>query len=408
MKKYTGEQLNKTAFTLGGLGAGDLCIRGSGALANVAVWGKPNVNFDPLIFSALTVLGEENVSRILEAPVPGADVTTHYPDSGYGLSGKTFGLPRFTDGEFTSRFPFAQVRMTDKRLPVEVKLKAWSPFVASDEDSSSLPFAALEFTFENTSSKPLDCVYYFAAENFMRRNDSALVRPLGNGFVLDQPADPADYAVQGAFSVQTDRKAGVDCAWFRGGWFDTLSMLWNSIQKGFTGDKAYGEPVYHGNKSSGASLNVPFHLEPYGKDTIAVRLCWYVPGSGVRHYLPGGDPAKGEDYYQPWYSGKFADIEETAAAWADSFADLRERTRKFSDCFFDTDLPEEIPEAVAANLNILKSGSVLRLRDGRMWGYEGCGDRWGSCPGTTTHVWNYQQATAHLFPRLEQIGRAHV
>jgi uncharacterized protein (DUF608 family) len=59
-------------------------------------------------------------------------------------------------------------------------------------------------------------------------------------------------------------------------------------------------------------------------------------------------------------------------------------------------------EAVAANLTILKSTTVLRQYDGRFWCWEGSGDSWGSCHGSCTHVWNYAQATSHLFPVLER------
>ncbi|HMR84238.1 MAG TPA: GH116 family glycosyl hydrolase, partial [Niabella sp.] len=55
-----------------------------------------------------------------------------------------------------------------------------------------------------------------------------------------------------------------------------------------------------------------------------------------------------------------------------------------------------------ANLTILKSPTVLRQYDGRFWCWEGCGDHWGSCHGSCTHVWNYAQAVPHLFPSLEQ------
>ena len=150
-------------------------------------------------------------------------------------------------------------------------------------------------------------------------------------------------------------------------------------------------------------LSVPFHIEPYAKETIILRLCWYVPSGNVRAYpFEGGDPSKAEDFYQPWYSGQFADIGEAAAFWSREYARLHKQSEIFLDCFFDTDIPEEIPEAIAANLSIMKSGTVLRLRDGRLWGFEGSGDTVGSCPGTTTHVWNYQQAFSHLFPRLER------
>src|SRR5260221_7887445 len=59
-------------------------------------------------------------------------------------------------------------------------------------------------------------------------------------------------------------------------------------------------------------------------------------------------------------------------------------------------------EAVAANLTILKSPTVLRQFDGRLWNFEGCGDRSGCCHGSCTHVWNYAKAIPHLFPALER------
>jgi hypothetical protein len=57
-------------------------------------------------------------------------------------------------------------------------------------------------------------------------------------------------------------------------------------------------------------------------------------------------------------------------------------------------------EAVAANLTILKSPTVLRQKDGRLWCFEGCYDYGGCCHGSCTHVWNYAQAIPHLFPEL--------
>jgi hypothetical protein len=57
---------------------------------------------------------------------------------------------------------------------------------------------------------------------------------------------------------------------------------------------------------------------------------------------------------------------------------------------------------VAANLTIIKSTTVLRQYDGRLWNWEGCGDDGGCCHGSCTHVWNYAQAMPHLFPSLER------
>ena len=74
----------------------------------------------------------------------------------------------------------------------------------------------------------------------------------------------------------------------------------------------------------------------------------------------------------------------------------------FKEAFYSSSLPPEVMEAVAANLSILKSPTVMRQYDGRLWNFEGCGDSWGCCHGSCTHVWNYAQAIPHLFPALER------
>src|SRR6202000_3030938 len=81
---------------------------------------------------------------------------------------------------------------------------------------------------------------------------------------------------------------------------------------------------------------------------------------------------------------------------------LRKNSMLFRNAFFSSTLPPEVVEAVAANLSILKSPTLLRQYDGRLWAWEGCEDDEGSCPGSCTHVWNYAQALPHLFPSLER------
>ena len=83
---------------------------------------------------------------------------------------------------------------------------------------------------------------------------------------------------------------------------------------------------------------------------------------------------------------------------------LRDETQCFTDCFYDTTLPPEVVEAVAANLTILKSPTVLRQTDGRLWAGRAAATR-GCCHGSCTHVWNYAQAMPHLFPELERTLR---
>ncbi len=107
-------------------------------------------------------------------------------------------------------------------------------------------------------------------------------------------------------------------------------------------------------------------------------------------------------FYKPWYSSRFNNIDEVATYWSEHYDQLKERSLLFKNAFYASTLPPEIMEAVAANLTILKSPTVMRQYDGRLWSFEGCGDSGGCCHGSCTHVWNYAQAIPHLFPTLER------
>ena len=48
---------------------------------------------------------------------------------------------------------------------------------------------------------------------------------------------------------------------------------------------------------------------------------------------------------------------------------------------------------------------MIRLEGGEVWAWEGQHEREGSCEGSCTHVWNYQQALSSLFPALERTLR---
>lgn len=55
-----------------------------------------------------------------------------------------------------------------------------------------------------------------------------------------------------------------------------------------------------------------------------------------------------------------------------------------------------------ANLSTLVSTTSFRTSDGVFHGFEGVNDSSGCCFGNCTHVWNYETATAWLFPSLSR------
>ncbi|HEY4207803.1 MAG TPA: GH116 family glycosyl hydrolase [Puia sp.] len=422
---YTGEYLNRPAFPIGGLGAGMFCMEGSGAISHMSVRNRPEIFHEPSLFAAITVKGLKNGAKVLEGPVPPWKFFGQR-GTGNGASGTTFGLPRFAKASFTAKFPFGTVKLQDDDLPLTVQITGWSPFIPTDEDNSGLPVGALEYKFVNRGTTKVEAVFSYNSKNFMTTAQDAAnsINPIANGFVLEQKGTAEKPFLQGSFAIFTD-DAGtiVDHCWFRGGWWDPLTMAWNAVRDG---DIKATEPV--DKDAPGASLFVPFTVAPGAAKTIRVMMAWYVPGSGLHIgevmkdekkdcSLASGCCAGPEDLgvrngksspsanYKPWYSSRFEDIHEVAGYWTKNYTELQKKTKLFTDAFYAGTLPAEVIEAVAANLTILKSPTVMRQYDGRLWSWEGCGDDEGCCHGSCTHVWNYAQAIPHLFPRLEQTLR---
>ncbi|MBN1249303.1 MAG: hypothetical protein JXC32_16710, partial [Anaerolineae bacterium] len=401
---YTGKLLEHLAFPMGGIGAGMICLEGAGALSHVSVRGEPNVHNEPLMFAALAIKGRPTLARVLEGPVPGWKIFSPH-DAGNGLGGTDYGLPRFDEAAFTARFPFGNVVLRDAEVPVTVTITGWSPFIPGDPDSSSLPVAALEYSLHNPTDGPIEAVFSFHARNFMATNtgEGAAVQETRNGFVLWQPGSEEKTWAQGAFSAVVDDSATtVNCAWFRGGWWDPLTIVWKSVKQATTLE---GGPLTEGDPSPGGSLYVPIELGPGETKVVRLRLAWHAPITNLRL---GKDNEEGptccacSGTHTPWYAGVFADIEAVTAYWRAHYDDLKTKTARFTETFYDTTLPPEVVEAIAANLTILKSPTVQRQTDGKLWCWEGCCDTHGCCHGSCTHVWNYAQALPHLFPFLER------
>ncbi|MGH7593018.1 MAG: GH116 family glycosyl hydrolase, partial [Gemmatimonadales bacterium] len=404
---YAGPRLNRVAFPMGGMGAGMICLEGTGALSEISIRHHPDVYNEPCVFAAVSVLGPTKVTRILEGPVPGWKIFGAH-GSAQGDGGASYGLPRFGHATFKARFPFGTVSLTDPSVPLAVQITGWSPFIPGDADSASLPVAALEYHFTNSARHQIKAIFSYNARNFLPLDgdDRHGVRTTPGGFTLWSAGPAAELWRDAAVVIAVDDPGvRVNAAWFRGGWYDPLTMAWKEIEAGASDDRP---AITDGEPSPGGTLSVPFDLAPGASRTITLRLAWYVGHTKLRIGTdpPLAPPPAAEDrFYRPWYAGRFAGIDDVAAFWRDQYADLRNRTAGFTACFYDTTLPSEVIEAVSANLAILKSPTVLRQTDGRLWAYEGCADNTGCCHGSCTHVWNYAQAIPHLFPALERTLR---
>jgi uncharacterized protein (DUF608 family) len=372
------------------------------------------------MFAAICIKGLTNGAKLLEGPVPNWK-KFGLSNAGNGSEGATTGLPRFRKAAFKVQFPFATLDISDTDLPMQVQVKGWSPFIPTDENNSSLPVGAMEYKFTNTGTNTIEAVFSFNAKNFLKVDDGLnSIRALENGFILTE-AGTKEKPFKSEFAIYTDEKpTAVDYCWFRGGWWDPLTMAWNTVKNGVV---KTNDPVE--KDAPGASIYVPFTLAPGRVKTIKVMMAWYTPDSEQTYGEMGPrkencDPNTGccnspsdiaidkydkdfnEKFYKPWYSSQFANMEAVADYWKTNYEELQKKSSLFTKAFYASTLAPEVIEAVASNLSILKSPTVMRQYDGRLWSFEGCGDSWGCCHGSCTHVWNYAQAIPHLFPALER------
>ena len=280
---YTNANLNRVAFPIGGMGTGMFCLEGTGTISHLSVQNVMGFLNEPPCFAAVCVLGntpEQNVARVIEGPIPDWKYFGR-EGTGNGGSGTTYGLPRFKNCTFNAQFPFCTVSLApDAKMPLKAEITGWSPFTPGDADSSSLPIGALEYALNNPTDKPVKAIFSFNSPNILDRNGS--IDSIENGFVLYRSADSSNRETKGALAFFIDTSAGgldkvaVDHCWFRGGWWDALTVAWDNVEKGRIIESA---PV--SSRSPGATIVAPLTLNPGETKTIRLLVAWYAPETNI-------------------------------------------------------------------------------------------------------------------------------
>jgi len=140
-------------------------------------------------------------------------------------------------------------------------------------------------------------------------------------------------------------------------------------------------------------------LAPHARRTVTFVLSWYFPNRP--HYVDTGwnkplsisGPVIGNNYAN-WFSGSL-----DVARWMKaSLPRLEEETFAFHDAYYHSTIPYWLNRRLLMPLSTLATETCQWWATGKFWAWEGV----GSCVGTCTHVWNYEQGMAHLFPELDR------
>jgi uncharacterized protein (DUF608 family) len=430
-RTFSGDDATQVALPLGGIGAGCICLNGYGGLQDFSIRHRPSTTamadrhgYSDSGFALLHIKGATPVTRLLEGPIPPFKIFDQgLQGQGYRHGGQE-GLPRYQHSTFKGEYPFGEVTLSDPKLPLQVKLSGWSPFIPLDDKNSGIPCAILEYTLINGSSQPVDFEFSYHLSHLVpgchgQESASRSKAIAGRGILFTNTEKPTTEGFGSACLMAGEGTPEIKAMWLRSEWdFDTLSALWREISTGkFKPNEGSSGQDQQGR--NGGSILFKGHLEPAGSKTYPIIVAWYFPNSYMRAgALPDsqekdlkGDPGcrslpeNAGPFWRPFYAGIWKDAEEVARHVAGHLGVLRKQTRDFQQALFNSTLPTPILDAVSANLGILKSPTVLRQENGNLWCWEGCFPDSGCCHGSCTHVWNYAQAFPHLYPKLERTLR---
>ncbi len=411
---YEGDRARHIAFPLGGIGAGGFAISGSGRLVDWSIRNRPGLqSFNGYSHFAIKAERDGKVldARVLNGPyegvATGSPTTQRFFDGfGWGANRNTLaGVPHFRRTTFTGRFPVAELDFHDERFPGEVRLIAWSPFIPTNDRDSSFPAAMFEIEVTNTGSAAVDYTIggtlgNHGCQNGVHRFSDGAVKALHL-----TTRDEAEDWQRGDLTIATDADDVDHMDYhFRGQWFDDFNLFWREFaQAGRLPARHYDTPRLNRNmfdQPEHGTLAARMTIGPGETRRVRFAIAWHFPVGQVywRPRTADGETGTWRNYYASQWANSQAVLAEAFARWDE----LRAPTFAFRDTLFGTTLPLEIVDAVQGTMSILRTATVIRLENGEFWGWEGQFTNEGSCEGSCTHVWNYQQTLPYLFPALER------
>ena len=219
-----------------------------------------------------------------------------------------------------------------------------------------------------------------------------------SGLLMRNPFLSAMDPMAGSFALATtatDAKVTYLRGWRSGtGWRVGPLLFWDD----FIADGELG-PEERVRDSVG-SLCVQKSIPARSQADFTFVLGWHFPNRTPERCgwsAPEGDESAVLGNH---YATRFQDAWEAAEYTATNLPDFEKRTRAFASALRESTVPGAVKEAASANLSTLVTPTSFRIADGTFHGFEGSNDQRGCCFGNCTHVWNYEVATAYLFPSL--------
>lgn len=420
-QKYYDQDAKEAAFLLGGIGTGTVSLGSRGELRDWEIFNRPGKgNYIPYSFFAIRAEeeGKDPVVKVIESELQPPHSRAH----GY-TSVELAGLPRFKSSRMKGEYPFVEVELFDDELNLDVSLEAFTPFIPLNADDSGIPGAIMRYKVKNNSNNKMKISIMGSLGNavsFAGYNEYE--NPIYNPHTYNEyqeegnlkgifmtGTEDIDILMQGSMSIMTsDPLMTYKTSWLSGGWWDAIHDLWND----FCDDgKLEAESVNESLGSlmgddhvKGGSIAIPKELEAGEEATFEFIISWYFPNRVKGWHL---DTYKGKELktIKNYYATLFENSWDAGFYLFNNMDRLEKASRDFRRALFSSTYPDYVIDALSSNITVIRSNTCFRIEDGTFLGWEGCHDQSGSCEGSCTHVWNYAQTLAFLFPELERSMR---
>lgn len=422
---FKGPYLKEIAFPLGGIGTGTISIGGRGNLRDWEIFNRPGKGVNlPFSFFAIHFKqeGKSPVVRVLEGPLS----PPFRENFGHGARREFVpGLPRMEEASFRGLYPKVKIELTDSKLPLSICLEAFNPFIPLDPSASGIPAILVRFRVKNLSSKPVKICIVGSIMNPIGYDGIRDLRGIGgtefgqnlnqliktehlSGLFFSSKKIPQDSPVYGTMALTSPRREVTYLThWKRGNWAQERQSFWDDfMDDGLLANLDEASPTPEGRTDMG-SLGLPATLEPFEEVDLPFIIAWNFPN--LTNYMSDRwfdrfQEEKGK-IYKTHYSIRYFDAWDAAEYLEKHLPQLEAQTQRFMDLFFSQTLPPYVLESVSSQVSIIRTPTCFWLENGNFFGYEGCDDSLGCCPLNCSHVWNYAQSLAFLFPSLERSMR---
>jgi len=363
---------------LGGLGTGYLELTGDGRLGDTTVfnhfpaaytWTQPPRLDQPF----LTVRCESQV-RVL-ALAHDAPAQENF-----------LGSARFAqDLAYWGHYPFAELAY-ETDLPLDIRLRAWSPFIPGDADGSNTPAAVFELSLTNRSPNTLEVEVAFVfpalqlVEGTVYRRVPIEGRAVGVATMSERYGRDVGYAlrVAGAERVETGAPIGVSSR----PWSDMGARLPRPLDD---------EP--------GTTVIGRVRLEAKQCKVVVFTLSWFYPSFQVGFAFP----------YEHMYGRRFESAVSVSQYVDRNLTELRERSLGWQRAVYRQELPAFLCDGLVNGLYCLAKNSWWTCASGTddLWGPSGLftvNESFRDCPVTETVPCRFygHYPLLMFFPELEK------